>query len=84
LLTLTLVFPPWVLAPIAEAAFNDETTTRLPAATDDAYGFAVADVDGVNGPDILLAGRGRIDSLLMTAAATSRMRPTRACRVTRR
>jgi len=57
-LTFTLVFPPWALVPVAKAAFNDETATRLPAATDDAYGFAVGDVDGANGPDIVVAIRG--------------------------
>ncbi|WP_279244292.1 FG-GAP-like repeat-containing protein [Candidatus Litorirhabdus singularis] len=54
-----LMAQPWILAAGAQAAFLDETGSRLPVAANDSYNFAVADVDGVNGPDILVANRGQ-------------------------
>ncbi|MCP3866781.1 MAG: hypothetical protein GY703_01535 [Gammaproteobacteria bacterium] len=58
-LSVTLAFPAWVLVPAAQAAFTDKTPARLPADSDTSYRFAVGDLDGVNGPDFLVANRGQ-------------------------
>jgi hypothetical protein len=58
-LCLVIAFPPGALLPFAHAAFVDETAARLPTAEEDSYGFAVADVDGVNGLDIVVAVGGQ-------------------------
>ncbi|MEZ5552746.1 MAG: FG-GAP-like repeat-containing protein [Pseudomonadales bacterium] len=50
---------PWFLIGSAFGAYNDQTDTRFPVDTDDSYDFAVADIDGVNGFDVLVANRGQ-------------------------
>ncbi|MEZ5559645.1 MAG: VCBS repeat-containing protein [Pseudomonadales bacterium] len=50
---------PWLLVGAAYAAYNEQTDTRLPLDSDDSYDFDIADVDGVNGLDILVANRGQ-------------------------
>jgi RHS repeat-associated protein len=54
-----LMAQPWILAGSAWGAYSDETAARLPVASNDSYNFAVADVDGANGPDLLVANRGQ-------------------------
>ena len=58
LLTLVMI-QPWALMGVAHAAYNDDTAARLPVDNDDSYNFDIADVDGVNGPDVLVANRGQ-------------------------
>ena len=52
LLTLVML-QPWALMSVAHAAYSDDTAARLPVDNDDSYNFDIADVDGVNGPDVL-------------------------------
>ena len=61
---LTLGFPPGLYLPEADAAFVDETATRMPSAEEDSYGFAVGDLDGVNGADAVVAVRGQSKLLI--------------------
>ncbi|MHC4507838.1 MAG: FG-GAP-like repeat-containing protein [Planctomycetota bacterium] len=64
LLSFTIALPVWIVAPAAHAVFNDETVGRLPAAVNDSYDFGVGDVDGVDGPDVVVANRGQSKLLI--------------------
>ncbi len=60
----SLVLPMWAVNTSAFAAYTDQTVARLPVDSDDSYSFAVGDVDGANGPDVLVANRGQSRLLL--------------------
>lgn len=52
----------------ASAAFVDETALTLPVDADNSYDFAIADVDGLGNPDLLVANGGQ-SRLLMNDGA---------------
>ena len=56
----TLVFSPAIFSPrMVFAAFEDQSSARLPAQSATTYRFAIGDVDGVNGDDIIVATAGQ-------------------------
>jgi len=63
---LQLVIDGPLVPPVSGPAttFADATGTRLPVDTDNSNGFAIGDVDGVNGPDVVVANNGQTRLLI--------------------
>ncbi len=58
LISLLLVFPPWIISP-AVAAYLDRTSTHFPADTSLSYDIASVDIDQDNDFDLVVANAGQ-------------------------
>ena len=47
--------------------FTDESNARLPTDADPSYGIVLADLDGDNSPDLVVANKGRADKLFFNS-----------------